>query len=86
MVPILLFVFPATVKSIYCDANKPYVKSIWKRIIFTLECGEDRMQNFLKLLSDFFWMCLTVWYFSTLVSSPCIIFYAVLDLWLLVLK
>lgn len=65
MVLILVFVFPATVKSIYCDANKPYVKSIWKRIIFTsLECGEDRMQaNFPQLLSN-------VWYFSTLLSSP----------------
>jgi hypothetical protein len=83
MVPILVFVFPATVKSIYCDANKPYVKSIWKRIIFTLECGEDRMQNFLQLLSNVFGC---VWYFSTLVSGPCIIFDGVLDLWLLVLK
>ena len=81
MVSILVFVVPATVKSIYCDANKPYVKSIWKRIIFTsLECGEDRMQNFLQLLSNVFGC---VWYFSALMSSPCIVFYEVLDLCLL---
>lgn len=43
-VPILVIVFPATDKSIYCDANKPCEVNMDAQLLTSLECGEDNMQ------------------------------------------